>query len=203
MASPQRRPTAETGYSSGRFLKLNNKSKTRIIFFHFFSCIPPAGCPMSQYLEPLATPAAQFTDWPRGKSAIFRFGILIVDCPTHTQPTCFAHFDLLYSSAVLHNLVPTPYKYQHDWDVFVFNFHPLLVLGPLHSTAHSCQGDPPWRREKGNINFFYHWNSTNPQKFPDHWYFYKVVFSNQLTDYNPLVPRLMSCPPVWISNVRW
>ena len=37
MASPQRRPTAETGYSSGRFLKLDNKSKTRITFFHFFS----------------------------------------------------------------------------------------------------------------------------------------------------------------------
>ena len=36
MASPQRRPTAETGYSSGRFLKLDNKSKTRITFFHFF-----------------------------------------------------------------------------------------------------------------------------------------------------------------------
>ena len=75
MASPQRRPTAETGYSSGRFLKLDNKSKTRIIFFHFFSCIPPAGRLMSQYLEPLATLGAQFTDWPRGKSAIFRFRI--------------------------------------------------------------------------------------------------------------------------------
>ena len=37
MASPQRRPTAETGYSSGRYLKLDNKNKTRIIFFHF-SC---------------------------------------------------------------------------------------------------------------------------------------------------------------------
>ena len=176
MASPQRRPIAETGYSTGRFLKFDNKSKTRIIFFHFFSCIPPAGRLMSQYLEPLATLGAQFTDWPRGKSAIFRFRITLVDVDRPTQLTCFAHFDLLYSSTVLHNLVPAPYKYQHDWDVFVFTFQPILVLGPLHNTAHSCQGDPSWRRETGSINFFYHWNSTNPQKSPDHCHFPKVVF---------------------------
>ena len=37
MASPQRRPTAETGYSSGRFLKLNNNNNI-IVFCHFSSC---------------------------------------------------------------------------------------------------------------------------------------------------------------------
>ena len=149
MASPQRRPTAETGYSSGRFLKLDNKSKTRITFFHFFSWIPPVGRLMSQYLEPLATLAAQFMDWPRGKSAIFRFRILIVDCPTHTQPTCFALIDLLYSSAVLHNLVPTPYKYQHDWDVVCFFFSTYSCARPITQYSPFLPGWPPLEKREG------------------------------------------------------
>ena len=149
MASPQRRPTAETGYSSGRFLESDNKSKTRITFFHCFSWIPPVGRLMSQYLEPLATLAAQFMDWPRGKSAIFRFRILIDDCPTHTQPTCFAHFHLLYSSAVLHNLVPTPYKYQHDWDVVCFYFSTYSCARPITQYNPFLPGWPHLEKRDG------------------------------------------------------
>ena len=59
----------------------SNQTTTTLLLCSFIS--PPVGRPMSQYLEPLATLAAQSTDWPRGKSAIFRFRIILVDVDCH------------------------------------------------------------------------------------------------------------------------